>query len=113
LPKALEAGATSIQSVNFENSNLRKSRDEARMLALKAAREKAESLAHAENGKVGKALVITERGSEVTDLGSSRYQNMSNNVSQPSSFPNEINETEAPGEIRVSSSISVTFEVTD
>jgi uncharacterized protein len=43
--KALQAGVNTIHGINFQTTELRKYRDQARELALKAAREKAEAMA--------------------------------------------------------------------
>jgi len=57
---ALQAGATHIFDVDFAVKDARKFRDEARLLACKAAREKAELLATALGAKLGPAIAINE-----------------------------------------------------
>jgi uncharacterized protein YggE len=57
---ALEAGANQVINVELYTSELRKYRDEARDLAVKAAREKAEALTSAAGAQVGCVITITE-----------------------------------------------------
>ena len=57
---ALKAGANHVHSVDFQTTELRKYRDQARRLALKAAREKAIDMAAALDQTVGKPLQISE-----------------------------------------------------
>ena len=57
---ALNSGANSLLSLGFETSEIRKHRDNARTLALKAAREKADLLANTLGAKLGKPLRIEE-----------------------------------------------------
>ena len=57
---ALKAGANEVQDVQFYTSELRKHRDEARSLAMKAAGEKARDLAGAGGAQTGCLLSISE-----------------------------------------------------
>jgi hypothetical protein len=57
---ALKAGANQVISVEFYTSELRKYRDQARELAMKAAQEKALALAQAAGSEAGCALQISE-----------------------------------------------------
>jgi uncharacterized protein YggE len=57
---AMENGANMLLGVSFNNTELRKHRDEARKMAIKAAREKAELLAGELGMKVGKPFTIQE-----------------------------------------------------
>jgi uncharacterized protein YggE len=60
LVAALEAGANQVVDVEFYTSELRTYRDQARELAMKAAREKAQALATAASAQAGCVLSITE-----------------------------------------------------
>lgn len=61
LSQSLEAGATHVHGVEFRTTELRRYRDQARALAVNAAREKAEALC-AELGKqVGEPKDIREQ----------------------------------------------------
>jgi uncharacterized protein YggE len=57
---AFQAGANQVVDVQFYTSELRKYRDQARELAMKAAREKADALSSAAGAEVGCILTITE-----------------------------------------------------
>jgi hypothetical protein len=58
--EALKVGANEIQDLQFYSSELRKYRDQARELAMKAAGEKAHDLAQAASAQVGCILTISE-----------------------------------------------------
>lgn len=60
---ALQAGVNEIQDVQFYTSELRKFRDQARELAMKAASEKAQALAGAAGAQVGCIVSISENTS--------------------------------------------------
>jgi hypothetical protein len=57
---ALKAGANEVLDVQFYTSQLRRYRDEARALAMKAATEKAQALAEAGGTQTGCVLQISE-----------------------------------------------------
>jgi uncharacterized protein YggE len=76
IPKFLRdgfaAGASSLYSLTLDVSDLKKQKDEVRVLALKAAKDKADLLAGALNLKVGRALQIGDAsttGESGTDIG--------------------------------------------
>jgi uncharacterized protein YggE len=60
LVAALEAGATSVDGVEFSVTNLRELRDRARDLAVKAALEKAEAMSESAGVQVGNVTGIRE-----------------------------------------------------
>lgn len=60
LQSLIQAGGNSIDSIRYETGDLRKYRDQARELAVKAAREKAQALAAALGQDIGKAQYIEE-----------------------------------------------------
>ena len=60
---ALKTGANEVLDVSFYTSELRKFRDQARDLAMKAAREKAQALAGAASAQVGCVASISENSS--------------------------------------------------
>jgi hypothetical protein len=60
LETLIKAGGNRIDSIGYETSELRKYRDQARDMAVKAAREKAEALAKALGQEIGKAQSIEE-----------------------------------------------------
>jgi hypothetical protein len=57
---ALKSGANEVQDIQFYSSELRKYRDQARALAMKAAGEKAQALAGAAGAEAGCILSISE-----------------------------------------------------
>ena len=57
---ALQAGANQVLNVDLYTSELRKYRDQARELAMKAAQEKAQALAKAAGAETGCVLTINE-----------------------------------------------------
>jgi uncharacterized protein YggE len=59
--KALEAGVNCIRGVDFQTTDFKKFREEAREAAMKAAREKAQKMAGAIGQDIGKARSITEQ----------------------------------------------------
>lgn len=58
---ALKAGANQVVDVQFFTSQLRRYRDQARTLAMRAATEKAQALAEASNTRTGCVLQIAEQ----------------------------------------------------
>jgi len=122
LTKLIEAGVNNIQNVQFKTSQLRKYKDEARKLAISAAKEKASAMAKELGQTVGKAKLIQEIQEDTYfyySPWSSYYPAanwsgpLSNSVinSQSSGVQNENNEDFSPGQIKVSAKVSVTFEL--
>jgi len=118
LSDALEAGVTHVHGIEFRTTELRKHRDRARSLALKAAQEKAELLANGVGRKVGKALSIGEASfgywSSYSSWWGNRYGQMSQNVSQNAlqnfggvSMGNDT--TLAPGQISIRATVGASF----
>ena len=64
LSDALEAGATYVHGIQFRTTELRKHRDEARALAIRAAHEKAVALAQELGQEVGQPHDIREDQSQ-------------------------------------------------
>jgi len=113
----LGAGVTHVQGIEFRTTELRKYRDQARELALKAAREKAEAMAAVYGQSVGQVKSITENNtgwwgsynSWWGSYGGAMSQNVVQNAGPSSSFTED--ETLAPGQIAVSANVSVEFEL--
>jgi len=116
LTAALEAGANYVHGIQFRTSELRKHRDEARNLALKAAQEKANDMAATLNQKVGKPITIFESPgtwwSSYDHHWGSRRQAQTQNIAQEA-VPSDAfaGETTAPGQIGVKAQVQVTFEL--
>jgi uncharacterized protein YggE len=105
LTEVLEAGVNHVHGIQFRTSELRKHRDRARALAVAAAREKATALALDLERAIGRAVSIDEGG-----MGYG-YNAANTNVSLNAGGPSSEAATVAFGQIRVSASVSVTFEL--
>ncbi|MCC7352569.1 MAG: SIMPL domain-containing protein, partial [Anaerolineae bacterium] len=103
----LGAGITHVHGIQFHTTDLRKHRDEARTLAIKAAQEKANALAKDLGQKVGKPRTISEEPSYwwswyQSGWGPSWGSNVSQNVVQNMSGSASMDDsTIAPGQITV------------
>lgn len=99
----LAAGANRVDKVGFQSSVLLEKRNEARLLAVEAARAKAEAMAAALGQKIGEPLKIEEAGpAQGWQPQASNY--MLNNETTP-----QQSETVATGKIRVHAGVSVVF----
>jgi uncharacterized protein YggE len=117
LASSLEAGVNYVHGVQFRTTELRKHRDEARALAIQAAREKAEAMAGELDQTVGEPRQITEDQSGwwsgYSAWWGSRWGNgMAQNVIQEAGTGGMAAEGSlAPGQINVNARVSVTFEL--
>jgi len=112
--EALRLGVNSVDQGEFRTSELRKHRDQARLNAVRAAREKASALAGELGAKLGRPLSITEEG--IYDYPwSSPYGRRSRAMLQnsmmevPMAAPSSG--TLAPGQIMVVARVNVIFEL--
>jgi uncharacterized protein len=111
LSEMLDFNVWRVNSVNFQTSELRRHRDAARALAMKAAQEKAAALASAVGQKIGRAYSIEE---EVPSRASA-LQNFSSNASSNSFSTVETASdsswegTLAPGKIKINARVTVKF----
>jgi uncharacterized protein YggE len=109
LSEIMESGITRINGVRFQTSRMRKYRDEARSLAIRAAQEKATALTAELGQKIGKAYSIEE---ETTPRGNVYSQNVSANSMISSGDDAASSEgTLSLGQIRVSARVTVRFEL--
>lgn len=112
LTAVLEAGTNRIDGIDFQTSAIRKHRDAARAAALKAAREKATAMAGDLGMKVGKASDVIDGYGGVGMWGYGRRGNpMAQNVSQNEGPVGDSSEGFAPGQIAVTATVSVTFDL--
>lgn len=118
LTAVLGAGVTHVHGIQFRTTELRRYRDQARALAIRAASEKAEALASELGQSVGRPTAINEgQASWWSWYGAhwgSRYSPMTQNVVQSAGGAGDTldsDSTLAPGEIAVRASVSVTFEL--
>jgi uncharacterized protein len=114
LSRALEGGVNHVHGIQFRTTELRKHRDQAREMAVQAAKEKAILLAGKLGRQVGPAIRISEYGggwySPYSFWGGQGYG--SNAMSQVSSQAGEASASEgtiAFGQITVTASVSVSF----
>lgn len=122
LTLAVNSGVTSVQSIQFQTTELRKYKDQARAMAIQAAKEKADAMAGQLGEKVGRPASINE-----DQVGWYSYYDNYNwwgqqyggqqanavqNVAQAPSSGNSNNDgTAAPGEISVTAHVSVVFDL--
>jgi len=103
LNSALDAGANYIYGVQFGTTNLRDYRDQARALALKAAKEKAKAMAKELGQRVGKPYSIVE---EEYEAGTA-----------PNAMPGtvvsfrEVDKRTALGQMSIGARVRVSFEL--
>jgi hypothetical protein len=122
ISKALDAGVNYLLDVDFQTSELKKYREQARELAIKAAREKADKMAAMLGQTVGNPIQITEDQRYATPSYYSSWSGAgwgnrlsgsagpSQNVSQVSA--GEAADTLALGKVSIRASVSVIFELT-
>lgn len=116
LSAVLEAGTNRVEGLEFRTTELRKHRDAARAMALKAAQEKANAMASELGLKAGKARTINEyggwygygwgRGSRGGGMTQNVMQNVGGGGGEGSSEAGF-----APGLISVRANVQVTFDL--
>jgi uncharacterized protein YggE len=107
----IKAGTNRVDGVQFQTSELRKYRDEARQKAVRAAREKAQAMAGELGQKLGRPRSIVESGAGLSSAGrSSAYQNFSGSAGGDSPGAES---GFAPGQISVTASVTVRFDLAD
>ena len=118
--KALLTGVNYIHGIDFQTTEFKKYREQARDLALKAAKEKADKMAAVMNQSVGIPIQINENSggsrwgyySSWSGWGYGRNQGMSQNVMQNiQGDGGEISDTIALGKISIRANVAVTFEL--
>lgn len=111
---ALQAGVTHIHGVDFQTTAFKELRDQARELALKAAKEKAEKMAEVLEQTVDVPIQISETGAGSYYPMVSRWNGSVNGMTQNIAMDvrgdvGEAGETIALGKIAIRASVSVTF----
>lgn len=113
----LKNGANQLQGIEFRTTELRKFRDQARVSAMKAAKEKAVALAGVLDCAVGKPRTINEGsvsyyGGYASRWGGMQYQQMSQNSVQFAPGGGGEQPDDLPlGQIGVRAQVSVTFDL--
>lgn len=108
LSELIESGISRINSVSFRTSEMRRYRDQARALAIKAAQEKAMALTAQIGQRIGKAYTIEE---DVPTRVNFMQNSMANNYVSSSDEATETEGTLALGQIKVSARVTVKFEL--
>lgn len=109
LTDVLKAGVTSLSNVEFRDSQLRKHRDQARAMAMRAAQEKANLMAHEIGQSIGPAYSITEGGG-ANYSRSNVTQNTTTTISGDLS-ESESDSAIAPGSISITAQVTVRFRL--
>ncbi len=108
----LKNGANQINGFEFRSTELRKHRDQARKMAIKAAKEKAADLSKELECGVGKPRTI---GEGYSYFGSYNRSSMGNNAQQVAQGGGEVaaegEQTMPLGQIGIRASVSVTFDL--
>lgn len=104
----IKAGGNRIDSIQYETSDLRKYRDQARDFAVKAAREKAQALAQALGQEIGKAQSIEEVPELVNQYSGGLLANDSREAWKTRSTAGP---STAAGQKTISASVVVSFDL--
>ncbi len=120
ITKVLHAGVNHLQGVDFQTTDFKKHREQARELALRAAREKAEKMAAVLGQSVGAPIQISEGSSpwwyysSWTGWGFGRSSGMSQAqvVTQSAQLEaSEVLDSIPLGKISIRANVTVTFEL--
>ena len=115
LADLLNKGVNVVNGIQFRTTELRKYRDQARVMAIKAAREKAEAMAASAGVTAGKALSISEFGGGwyspyASWWGGRPGQMMMQNVAQNAGGgASEEGSDTAPGQITITAHVNVAY----
>lgn len=107
LGKLLDAGVNQIRGVEFQTTELRKYRDQAREMAIKAAAEKASVMARAIGQRSGKATSIKEE----TDQWISPYGSYGARAQLQNVAASAGGDLLTPGKVTVKASVSAVFQL--
>jgi uncharacterized protein YggE len=107
LTELSKAGANRLDGVAYSSTRVVDLRKEARVMAVTAARDKAQAMAAALGQRIGHPLRIDE---EPSDGG---YRGQAMNVMMSNDARGTTGETMATGKLRVQSTVAVTFELID
>jgi hypothetical protein len=113
LQTGLKSGANKIESVDFSTSELRKYRNQARAMAVKAAIEKAHDVAKAGEFRIAeKPITVNASNSSVYGPVYGRYNYyMAQNAVQNVGGGGDTGDSVALGKISVSASVTMVFEI--
>ncbi len=106
LADIFKSGITNIDNVEFRTTQLRKYKDQARAMAMKAAQEKAIALTREIGQTIGKAYSIQEQGPVYRGL-----PNASNSMGLVTGTSSDNEGTIALGQISITANVIVSFEL--
>jgi uncharacterized protein len=114
LTAALESGVSHVHGIEFRTTELRRHRDEARRLALRAAKEKADLLAREAGRPLGKMSSVGESSlgywSSYSTWWGNRYGSATqNSVQNIGGSSIDSDSTLSPGQIAVRATVSASF----
>jgi uncharacterized protein YggE len=109
--RLLQAGIESIDGIDFQTTEFKKYREQARELALKAAREKAEKMAAVLGQGIGVPIQISEGYSGWSGWRPNRQAMTQNVIQEVSNGGGEIPGTIALGKISIRANVTVVFEL--
>jgi uncharacterized protein YggE len=107
IDKSMGAGANIIESITFTVDDLTKVRADARVLAAKAAKDKAQTLADASGAGLGGLVSITESSSDYTPI----YYNSVKEVSTASDSNSGTSTTISAGSLEISITVTATYGI--
>lgn len=107
LADIFKAGVSYIEDVDFRTTEIRKYKDQARAMAIKAAQEKAVALTKEIGQSIGKAYSISEEGPNNSYLSA----NARNSTTYVGGSYSADEETIALGQISVTARVIVSFEL--
>lgn len=116
LSGALQRGVNHVHNVEFRTTELREYRDQARALAIQAAKEKAEALAGELGQNIGEPVLIQEERNDWKSWygfgwgrnGGGQFQNV---IMDMSSGTVALGSGIAPGQITITAQVSVSFKL--
>lgn len=111
LDSVLRSGANQLNGIDYRTTSLRKHRDDARKMAIKAAKEKADALAAELDCAAGRPRTINEGYGGYNPYRSGRGNAMAQNAMQSSAGAGEGGETTPLGQIAVTAQVTVTFDL--
>lgn len=105
----LTNGVNTVHGIQFKTSELRKHRDSARQLAIRAAREKADALAVELGVKRGRVYQITENSAGGSWTWARNVGQVMQNASQSVAEVDPADGSFSVGQISVSATVNVSF----
>jgi uncharacterized protein YggE len=99
----IEGGVNQVRGIQFNSSELRKHKDEARLQAVRAAREKATAMA----GELGATIIAVKSIDESNPSRMSSMNFMQNSISEP--FGDSGDGSFAAGQIQITANVAVVF----